>query len=549
MMTKKIKQMLSVSLSAAMIFSMVGFSKPAFGEEKKSADVVLTVVHTNDTHSRIEEGKAEIGFAEMAAQVDKMRKDNKNLILLDAGDTFHGLPVATVVKGDSIAKAMNVMGYDAMTAGNHDFNYGYDRLKEIEKTLKFPILSANVKTKDKKDAFKPYMIKEVKGIKVGIFGLSTPETATKTNPKNVEGVTFENPIETSKKMVQELKKENVDMIIALGHIGLDENSEFTSKKIIEAVDGIDLFIDGHSHTLLKDGMVVKNTLIAQTGNYGQNLGVVEIGFKDKKIVDKKASLITKNDVKPAVVPPADNDKKPEKDQIKAELAGKMYLEPNKAVLESIKKSKDEMKSVTGQVIGKTTVELEGKRENVRSRETNLGNLLADAMKEETKADLAITNGGGIRDSIDVGDITKEEVLKVLPFGSYIITKEVKGEDLVKVLEHATDAYPNVEGKFPQVSGITFKIDMSKEKGSRVADIMVNGQKLDLNKTYVVATSDFIANGGDGYPVFKTAKLLNEFGGQDEVLMNHLKKHNPVAPKDGERVIVINQNQKEVKPAA
>lgn len=549
MMTKKIKQMLSVSLSAAMIFSMVGFSKPAFGEEKKSADVVLTVVHTNDTHSRIEEGKAEIGFAEMAAQVDKMRKDNKNLILLDAGDTFHGLPVATVVKGDSIAKAMNVMGYDAMTAGNHDFNYGYDRLKEIEKTLKFPILSANVKTKDSKDAFKPYMIKEVKGIKVGIFGLSTPETATKTNPKNVEGVTFENPIETSKKMVQELKKENVDMIIALGHIGLDENSEFTSKKIIEAVDGIDLFIDGHSHTLLKDGMVVKNTLIAQTGNYGQNLGVVEIGFKDKKIVDKKASLITKNDVKPAVVPPADNDKKPEKDQIKAEPAGKMYLEPNKAVLESIKKSKDEMKSVTGQVIGKTTVELEGKRENVRSRETNLGNLLADAMKEETKADLAITNGGGIRDSIDVGDITKEEVLKVLPFGSYIITKEVKGEDLVKVLEHATDAYPNVEGKFPQVSGITFKIDMSKEKGSRVADIMVNGQKLDLNKTYVVATSDFIANGGDGYPVFKTAKLLNEFGGQDEVLMNHLKKHNPVAPKDGERVIVINQNQKEVKPAA
>lgn len=549
MMTKKIKQMLSVSLSAAMIFSMVGFSKPAFGEEKKSADVVLTVVHTNDTHSRIEEGKAEIGFAEMAAQVDKMRKDNKNLILLDAGDTFHGLPVATVVKGDSIAKAMNVMGYDAMTAGNHDFNYGYDRLKEIEKTLKFPILSANVKTKDSKDAFKPYMIKEVKGIKVGIFGLSTPETATKTNPKNVEGVTFENPIETSKKMVQELKKENVDMIIALGHIGLDENSEFTSKKIIEAVDGIDLFIDGHSHTLLKDGMVVKNTLIAQTGNYGQNLGVVEIGFKDKKIVDKKASLITKNDVKPAVVPPADNDKKPEKDQIKAEPAGKMYLEPNKAVLESIKKSKDEMKSVTGQVIGKTTVELEGKRENVRSRETNLGNLLADAMKEETKADLAITNGGGIRDSIDVGDITKEEVLKVLPFGSYIITKEVKGEDLVKVLEHATDAYPNVEGKFPQVSGITFKIDMSKEKGSRVTDIMVNGQKLDLNKTYVVATSDFIANGGDGYPVFKTAKLLNEFGGQDEVLMNHLKKHNPVAPKDGERVIVINQNQKEVKPAA
>lgn len=549
MMTKKIKQMLSVSLSAAMIFSMVGFSKPAFGEEKKSADVVLTVVHTNDTHSRIEEGKAEIGFAEMAAQVDKMRKDNKNLILLDAGDTFHGLPVATVVKGDSIAKAMNVMGYDAMTAGNHDFNYGYDRLKEIEKTLKFPILSANVKTKDSKDAFKPYMIKEVKGIKVGIFGLSTPETATKTNPKNVEGVTFENPIETSKKMVQELKKENVDMIIALGHIGLDENSEFTSKKIIEAVDGIDLFIDGHSHTLLKDGMVVKNTLIAQTGNYGQNLGVVEIGFKDKKIVDKKASLITKNDVKPAVVPPADNDKKPEKDQIKAEPAGKMYLEPNKAVLESIKKSKDEMKSVTGQVIGKTTVELEGKRENVRSRETNLGNLLADAMKEETKADLAITNGGGIRDSIDVGDITKEEVLKVLPFGSYIITKEVKGEDLVKVLEHATDAYPNVEGKFPQVSGITFKIDMSKEKGSRVADIMVNGQKLDLNKTYVVATSDFIANGGDGYPVFKTAKLLNEFGGQDEVLMNYLKKHNPVAPKDGERVIVINQNQKEVKPAA
>lgn len=549
MMTKKIKQMLSVSLSAAMIFSMVGFSKPAFGEEKKSADVVLTVVHTNDTHSRIEEGKAEIGFAEMAAQVDKMRKDNKNLILLDAGDTFHGLPVATVVKGDSIAKAMNVMGYDAMTAGNHDFNYGYDRLKEIEKTLKFPILSANVKTKDKKDAFKPYMIKEVKGIKVGIFGLSTPETATKTNPKNVEGVTFENPIETSKKMVQELKKENVDMIIALGHIGLDENSEFTSKKIIEAVDGIDLFIDGHSHTLLKDGMVVKNTLIAQTGNYGQNLGVVEIGFKDKKIVDKKASLITKNDVKPAVVPPADNDKKPEKDQIKAEPAGKMYLEPNKAVLESIKKSKDEMKSVTGQVIGKTTVELEGKRENVRSRETNLGNLLADAMKEETKADLAITNGGGIRDSIDVGDITKEEVLKVLPFGSYIITKEVKGEDLVKVLEHATDAYPNVEGKFPQVSGITFKIDMSKEKGSRVADIMVNGQKLDLNKMYVVATSDFIANGGDGYPVFKTAKLLNEFEGQDEVLMNYLKKHNPVAPKDGERVIVINQNQKEVKPAA
>jgi len=520
-MFKKLKS-ISILLSLVMLFSLV----IPFQVSLAADDITtITILHTNDTHSRVDEGKYDgMGMAKLYSLVKQYREKNSNTLLLDAGDTFHGNTFATLVKGESIAQLMNVMGYDAMTAGNHDFNYGYQRLVELDGITNFPILSANVKQADQSNLLTPYIIKEIDGVKVGIFGLSTPETTFKTHPKNVEGLTFADPVEEAKVMVNELK-DKADVIIALSHLGMDKSSKVTSVKVASEVPGIDVIIDGHSHTTLEEGQLVGNTLISSTGEYDKNLGVVELTIKNGKVTDKKASLVNKEATADVV---ADE-----------ELTAK------------IAEIKAEQDKVLSEVIGTTAVKLDGERELVRAGETNLGNLITDAMIETSGADLAITNGGGIRASIEAGEITKGEVITVLPFGNYIVTKTIKGSDIKAALEHGTDAYPELKGAFPHVSGLTFTIDTSKEVGNRVVSILVNGQALDMEKEYVVATNDFMAAGGDDYTMFADYPITNEFPALDEAVINYIQKEQVVAPKvearfNVQKVTVQPQENKKVE---
>lgn len=474
-----------------------------------AADMEVTILHTNDTHGRIEEGKyAGMGFAKLASIIDEYRHKKDNVLLLDAGDTFHGQTIVNLVRGENVVNIMNQMGYDAMTVGNHDFNYGQERLKELNEISQFPLLGANLDPK----LVDNYLIRDIKGFKVGIFGLTTPETAYKTHPKNVEGLTFVDPVVTARDMVKTLKDKNADMVIALSHLGISEESKHSSKKVAESVDGIDLIVDGHSHNVIEKGMLVNNTLIVQAGEYDKNLGIVEITIENDQLENMRAELYTKEKA-------AD-------------------ITPDQKILELIAGAKEKNEKITSEVIGKSEVELNGERASVRTRETNLGNLVTDAMMAAVDADVAITNGGGIRASIDKGEITKGEVITVLPFGNTTIVKNIKGSELFEAVEHGISKYPAHEGLFPQVSGMSFIFAKDRPAGERVLEIWINDKPLDHDKIYKVATNDFMAAGGDGYTMFIDAKIHQEAGGLEEVVMQYINNRNSVSPEIEGRIIPV-----------
>lgn len=473
----------------------------------------ITILHTNDSHGRaIESDNDGMGFAKISTLVKQFEKENPNTLLLDAGDTFHGTTFATLSKGDSIAQVMNQVGYDGMAAGNHDFNYGYQRLLELANIVNFPVLSANVRKQDDELLLKPYEIKEVGGLKLGIFGLSTPETHYKTHPKNVEGLTFTDPVKEAQAMVTELKSQNVDAIIAVTHLGIDESSTDTSIKVAKGAPGIDLIVDGHSHSVLVKGLQGENdTLIVSSGEYTKNLGVVELTFEGKALKDKTARLISKEEA--------------------------ANVELDSAVVDVIEEIQSEQEVILSEVVGKTAVILDGEREQVRTGGTNLGNLITDAMIDMTGADVAITNGGGIRASINEGEITKGDIVTVLPFGNYIVTKKLTGEQIKLALENGVSAYPDSKGAFPHVAGITFSIDPDEDAGSRVHSMKIGGKSVEMGKEYLVATNDFMAAGGDEYTSFMDSPIVNEFPALDEALIAYIQKMGIVNTKFESRMTV------------
>lgn len=480
--------------------------------EKGSVDI--TILHTNDTHGRVKADSSIIGIDTISA----IKKSINNSILVDVGDTLHGLPFATMNKGEDIIALMKLAGYDVMTPGNHDFNYGYERLLELANMAStgvnsFPIISANV-IKDNITLLDANYIKEVDGVKLGFFGLTTPETAFKTNPNNVKGLEFASPIESAKKQVEELKAKGADIIVALAHIGTDESSEIVSTMIAKEVEGIDIIIDGHSHSNYPTGFEADNgTLIVSTGEYGANLGQVIITFnKDtNKITNKIASLIPK--------------------------ATAATLNPDEIVAQKIEEINEAQNAVLSKVVGVSKVVLDGARENVRTGETNLGNLITDAMLYVTGAEIAITNGGGIRATINAGEITKQDVVSVLPFGNFIVTKYLTGAQIKDILEHGVKDYPATAGHFPHVAGINFVFDAEKAPGERIVSIKINGKDIDMDAKYLVAANDFMAAGGDDYPHFKDVKTENEFQALDEALEEYIKYLGEVNYSKEDRIVV------------
>lgn len=481
------KKLLSLILVLAVVFS--------FGSFAAETGTNITLVHINDTHAKVFEGKYDgMGISKVAEKVEALKAENPNTLLLDAGDTFHGTTFATLEEGASVVKLMNTIKYDAMVAGNHDFNYGYERLLELRDMAEFPILSANVTKADGSNLLESYVIKDVDGVKVGIFGISSPETTYKTHPDNVKGLTFADPVESSKAVVAELKGK-VDVIVALAHVGIDEETIVKSTDIANEVPEIDVIIDGHSHTDIENGMLVNGVLIVSSGEYTKNVGIVDLTVVDGKVTTKSAELFTKSEA--------------------ADMEGSAEVT---AVMDAIK---TEQTKITSVVLSNTKTVLDGERGQVRTGETNLGNLIADAMIKESGADIALTNGGGIRSSIQVGDITKGDVITVLPFGNYIVTKEVTGADVVAAIENGIDSYPGAKGAFPHVSGMAYAFDANLPAGSRVTSLVINGLPVDMDKTYVLATNNFMAAGGDGYKMFADYPVKGEFAALDEALIDYM----------------------------
>ncbi len=485
-------------LSLILVFILV-FSMTAFADETAAAPAkTIAIIHTNDVHSRVLEDSSGIGYAKVAALAsDILSQSGTEPILVDAGDALHGQTIATLERGESIIKIMNTVGYDVMTPGNHDFNYGQDRLLELVGKAEFKIISANITKPDGAALLEGYTIIERNGAKIAFFGLSTPETSYKTNPKNVAGLTFADPVKAAENMVSVLR-DKADVIVAVSHLGLDEASEITSRLVAEKVEGIDLIIDGHSHTVLNEPLKVNDTLIVQTGEYLKNVGTVQIELdENNKVTGIKAGLVTKE-----------------------QSAG---ITAREDVVKAIDDYTEAQKSILSEVILKNEIEFDGERANVRTGPTNLSCLITSAMVDATGADLAITNGGGIRASIKAGEVTRGDIITVLPFGNYIVTKKMKGSDIKAALEHGLSQYPNANGAFPQVAHVEYLFDEKKPAGERVTHVWIKGVKLDPEKEYVVATNDFMAVGGDGYP-FADLPLLNEYQALDEALIEFVTKN-------------------------
>jgi len=476
-------------------------------------EVDIRIYHVNDVHSRVEDDDyaGSIGYAKMATLIKKARREMGNVMFLDAGDSFHGQTIANINDGEAISNILDLMNVDALTLGNHDFNYGQARLEELANMSNFPFLAANLVREDGEEIpyKKDYIIKEYDGVKVGVFGLVTPETAYKTHPKNVEGLVFENPITTANAVVNELRGK-VDVIVGLTHLGISEGSKYTSKMVAEEVPGIDLIVDGHSHNVLKEGMMVNDTMIVMAGEYSKFLGYVDLTVDNGELTDIKANLITREETADV-----------EKDFIISTVVDRI----NRANA-----------AITSQTVGVTRVELNGERGNVRTGETNLGNLITDAMRAKLDTDVAITNGGGIRASIDRGEITQGEVITVLPFGNTAMAIEISGAKLRAALEHAVSEYPATEGLFPQVSGIKFTFNGDAEPGNRVQQVWVEGEELEQDKMYTVATNDFMKAGGDGYTMFTDAPIVKEAGGLEEIVMEYIEANSPVAPVTEGRIV-------------
>ncbi|SFI09985.1 5'-nucleotidase [Tindallia magadiensis] len=483
----------------------------------------LVILHTNDIHGRVSEGRFDgMGLERIATLVNGYREKHDNVLLLDAGDAIHGMPIATIERGASIIRIMNAMGYDLLVAGNHEFNYGKERLSELDNISDFPIIAANILVEDTEEHFlTPYVIYEYDDFTVGVFGLATPETLYKSHPDGTKGLLFADPVESAKAMVEELE-DRVDIMIALAHLGIDEGSLYneTSIGVAEQVEGIHLIVDGHSHHKLNEGLLVNDTLIVMAEEYAKNLGVVEITLVDGEFSSITARLHEKEE--------------------------SMELEPDPDVLKVIEDVIENQQEILTEKVGETNVHLDGEREQVRAGETNLGNLIADSMVWITNADFAFTNGGGIRSSIAEGSITKEDIIAVLPFGNRVVTVEMKGSAVIKALEVSAADYPEPAGKFAHVSGMNYTIDPNKPAGQRISDVTIAGESIDKEASYVMATNDFLAAGGDEMTMLAEAPIISDFVSLDEALMEYLSYMGAVSPEIEGRITTL-EMEEELEP--
>ena len=512
-MRKALALLLSVVMSLSLLVST------AWAEDPVTQDLAgkTVILHTNDVHGAIQD------YAKVAALKADYEKRGAIVYLVDAGDFSQGSVYVSLNKGADAVTMLNAVGYDYVTLGNHEFDYGAQQLADNLKNANFDILCSNVLDADGDPAADEAVTSEVEGsgLKIGFFGLATPETKTKANPALIKGLTFlsgEALYKCAQENIDWLKGQKVDVIICLAHLGVDKESQpNTSYDLYKNTTGIDFIIDGHSHTVMTKGP--NGEPIQSTGTALANVGVITIDNATKKIESNEL------------------------------IALKDYTGSDAAVAAAAKAIMDPIDAAYGEVFAKSAVDLNGaKAPGNRTEETNLGDLITDAMMWaiKTKAPsvdmtnaVAITNGGGIRAAIKKGDITKKDINTVLPFGNTLAVVYVKGSELLEALEASTYCTPEAVGGFPQFAGmevelnIAPKYDKNAEKypGSeyfgpktinRITIKSINGKAFDPNATYAVITNNFMAAGGDTYYAFAAAKEQFDTGlPLDEILMEYI----------------------------
>ena len=531
------------------------------GATESSADLPeANIIHTNDVHGRIVEEKGVIGDAKLAAVIDEERAKNPSTLVVDAGDAFQGLPISNSSKGEERAKILNEIGYDAMAVGNHEFDFGLDEAKKYKEILNFPLLSSNTYINGAR-LFEASTIvdkdKNVVGDEFVVIGVTTPETATKTHPKNVQGVTFTDPISEVNKVIDEIEArataegKTYKNYVVLAHLGVDtttpiewrgstlaeelsKNSKLKGKRVT--------VIDGHSHTV-QSTTYGDNVTYNQTGSYLNNIG--KITYQANQLLGNPQQI---------------------------SAASTKNVVPNAKVAAMVQKIKEQYDAENAKIVrDNSPVELNGQRENVRVRETNLGNVVADALYEygqtgfSHKTDLAVTTGGGLRETIAKDKpITKGNVIAVLPFGNTISQIKVTGQNIADmfakslgsilqekdgktVLDENGQPLLEPSGGFLQVSGAKVYYDTTLPAEKRVLYVEIKNpetgqyEPLNLTKDYYLTTNDFLAAGGDGYTMLGGAR--EEGPSMDVAFSDYLAKADLTA------YAVINPNSRTISLSA
>ena len=513
------RKFLSVLLAMAMVLSLTvtSFAADTAADAKAEMAGKTVILHTNDVHGAVE------GYAYIAQLKADYEAKGAEVILVDAGDYSQGEVYVSDTKGLDAVEMMNAAGYDVVSLGNHEFDYGFDQLKSNMSKAKFKVLCADVFNADGTPIFDAnYTYTTKSGVKIGFFGMETPETQTKANPALIKGLTFATGDAFTKAAADQVAAlKDDDIVICVSHLGVDaESKPYRSTDLYAAVKGIDFIIDAHSHTVMIKGE--NGEPIQSTGTKFANIGVIVIDDATKKIESNSLFEIKEDTAKDATV---------------AAAAQKII---------------DRIDKEYGAVFAKSEVELNGAKapNGNRDSETNNGDLITDAMlwkvmqnKEGLTVDadhvVAITNGGGIRDYIKVGDVTKKDIKTVLPFGNTVAVIYVTGAELLEALEASTYSLP--VGGFPQVCGISYTIstavayDANAETYpsstyygpktiNRVSINSINGKEFKVDDTYAVVTNNFVADGGDTYYAFAAATSKFDTGMTlDVAVMEYITK--------------------------
>ena len=491
-------------------------------------DYSLTILHTNDFHARFEpiskydsgcsaednaEGKCFGGSARLVTAIEAARARSDNSILVDGGDQFQGSLFYTYYKGKAAAEMMNKMGYDAMTVGNHEFDDGPEVLRGLVDSVNFPIITSNAITTNEPllaGAIQSAVVIERGGEKLGLIGLTPVDTAELASPG--PNVTFIDPIEAVQQQVDRMAANGINKIIVLSHSGYA-----VEKAVAAGTTGVDVIVGGHSHSLLSNTdenaegpypTMVGNTAIVSSRSYGKYLGELKVTF------DAEGNIVE------AVGEPILLD-----GTVAEDAATKERITEMAAPLEEIR----------NRVVAQSGGLLVGDREVCRVEECSLGNLIADAMLARVKdqgIQIGIANSGGIRASIDEGEVTMGEVMTVLPFQNTLATFQTKGQVIIDALENGVSQVEEAKGRFPQVAGLTFTWDpkVAPNEG-RIVEVLVGGEPIDPDATYGVVTNNFVRNGGDGFSMFTTdAMNVYDFGPDlADVLAEYMAAQGPVMP--------------------
>ena len=501
-----------------------------------SGDIVI--LYTGDIHCGVDNG---FGFAGLYQLRESLELNGDRTLLVDNGDAIQGEPIGTVTNGSFIIDLMNDAGYDVAIPGNREFGYGMDRFLELTEMADFPYISCNF-NKEGELVFDPYTIKEVNGVKIGFVGVTTPHTLTTSTPKYfqdengefiygfMQDETGEQVCAAVQSAVDAARAEGADYVVVLGHMGKDTTDRpYTYKEIIENTEGIDVFLDGHSHDKVQVEVKDRagNTVIRSAcGQRLEAVGYVRISAEDGSLSTGLYAW-----------------------EGETSLTETMRIENPMST--KIAEKQSEVADLLNEVVASSSVDLivndpEAVDANgdpiriIRLQETNLGDLCADAYKEQTGADIAIINGGGIRADIPAGDITYGDIISVHPYGNMICVVDATGQQIIDALEWGARSLPDENGAFLQVSGLTYEIDMSVESSCtydmdgmftgvegdyRVKNVRVGGEPIDPEKTYMVASHSYLLKDcGDGYTMFKESQMiLDEVILDNQVLINYITR--------------------------